>query len=145
MTEDRPTQHTPETFAAWLREMLERRGYTERGAQGRFAKDSGMPGGNLSRLLRASPGQPDIRTLEPIARTLNVPLLEVLVRASVLQQSDIDALSGARLDHAPITTERAAAELGITSTEGVQTFERMVNGLRATEPDSSTTRDRASG
>lgn len=128
--------------------MMDRRGYTERGAQGRFARDAGMPGGNLSRLLRGIGGTPDISTLQPVAETLNVPLIEVLVRASVLTQEDVDALNGPKVDPAPITTERAATELGITSTEGVQAFGRMVNGLRATEPpapNTSTTRDRASG
>ncbi|MET9468518.1 helix-turn-helix domain-containing protein [Streptomyces sp. NPDC006544] len=148
MTQDRPIQHTPATFAAWLRTMMERRGYTGVGSQGRFAKDVGMPGGNLSRILRGVGGPPDIRTLEPIAKALNIPLIEVLVRASVLHQSDLDDIHEARLDPTPISTERAAEELGITSPEGRQTFERMVQGLRLIEAsgsDTSTPRDRASG
>ncbi|PJN19295.1 transcriptional regulator [Streptomyces sp. CB02120-2] len=129
--------------------MMERRGYGERGGQGRFARDAGVASGNLSRLLRGVTGSPDIaNTLQPIAETLNVPLIEVLVRASVLSQKDVDDLTHSRADHAPITIERAAADLGITSPEGVQTFGRMVDGLKATEPpapDTSTTRDRTSG
>ncbi|MFD8948962.1 helix-turn-helix domain-containing protein [Streptomyces xanthophaeus] len=146
MTEDRYPEHTPDTFAAWLREAMERRGYAERGSQVRFARDAGMSENNLSRMLRGR-GTPDIRTLEPIATLLNIPLIEVLVRACVLKQSDVEALRDARLDPTPITTERAAAELGITSPEGITAFERTVRGLRATEPphDKNATNDRASG
>lgn len=107
-----------------------------------------MPEGNLSRVLRGLAGTPDIRTtLTPIAIALDIPLIEVLVRASVLTQDDIDALANARLEPMPITTERAAAELGIKSPEGVAMFDRTVRGLIATEPTptDSTTSDRASG
>ncbi|MFD6873247.1 MULTISPECIES: helix-turn-helix domain-containing protein [unclassified Streptomyces] len=148
MTEDRHA-HTPQTFATWLREMMARRGYVERGSQGRFARDAGMPEGNLSRVLRGLPGLPDIRTtLTPIALALDVPLIEVLVRASVLSEDDVAALTNARLEPMPITTERAAAELGIKSPEGVAMFDRTVRGLLATEPPTpanSTTSDRDSG
>ncbi|MGW3057713.1 helix-turn-helix domain-containing protein [Streptomyces goshikiensis] len=146
MTEDRASEHTPEAFAAWLRAVMERRGYAERGGQGRFARDAGVSENNLSRILRAL-GTPDVRTLEPIAVFLNVPLIEVLVRACVLKPSDVAALNHARLDPKPITTERAAAELGITSAEGISAFERTVRGLRATEPSSpeNPQNNRASG
>ncbi|MER6196734.1 helix-turn-helix transcriptional regulator [Streptomyces sp. NPDC001586] len=146
MTEDRDSEHTPQTFAAWLREVMERRGYAERGGQGRFARDAGVSENNISRIMRFK-GTPDVRTLEPIANFLNVPLIEVLVRACVLKPSDVEALHNARLDPQPITTERAAAELGITSPEGVTAFERTVRGLRATEPPPAENHqnDRASG
>ncbi|MFF7295341.1 helix-turn-helix domain-containing protein [Streptomyces sp. NPDC008265] len=123
--------HTPETFAAWLRTMMERRGYTGVGAQRRFAKDSGLSQATLSRTLRAE-GAPDVRTLETLSQALRVPLPELLVRAGVIQQHDLDALRHVAPE--PLTTEQAAAELGITSPEGIAAFDRTVRGLRATEP-----------
>lgn len=111
--------------------MLTRRGFTERGAQKRFAKHAKITEPTLSRLLRAS-GKPDITTLESLATALQVPLSELLVRAGVVKQADIDALR--RVDPQPLTTQAAAVEFGITSPEGVATFERTVKGLQATEP-----------
>ncbi|MFK0233759.1 helix-turn-helix domain-containing protein [Streptomyces vinaceus] len=141
MTQD--PEHTSESFVAWLREMLERRGYTERGAQRRFAKDAGMSEPTLSRLLRGG-GVPDVKTLESLSKALRVPLPELLVRAGVIQQQDLDALRHVAPE--PLTTEQAAAELGITSPEGIAAFDRTVRGLRATEPTqpNSTTRPRSS-
>jgi transcriptional regulator with XRE-family HTH domain len=132
MTQDAPSQHTPETFAAWLREMMTRRGYPERGGQKQFAKDAGLSAPTVSRLLRAD-GLPDTRTLEALAVALRVGLPEILVRAGVVKQEDLAALRPVTPN--PITSREAAAELGITSPEGIDAFERMVNGLRAVEPD----------
>ncbi|MFD9600235.1 helix-turn-helix domain-containing protein [Streptomyces sp. NPDC059970] len=125
-----PTQHTPETFAAWMREMMVRRGYPERGGQRKFAADAGVSAPTVSRLLRAE-GLPDTRTLQALAELLLVPLPEMLVRAGVVKQEDLARLRP--VDPSPISPREAAAELGITSPEGIEAFERMVNGLRAIE------------
>ncbi|MFD3911237.1 helix-turn-helix domain-containing protein [Streptomyces sp. NPDC058603] len=132
MTQDASPQHTPETFAAWLREMMIRRGYPERGGQKKFAQDAGLSAPTVSRLLRAD-GLPDTRTLEALAVALRVGLPEILVRAGVVKQEDLAALRPVTPN--PITSREAAAELGITSPEGVEAFERMVSGLRAVETD----------
>ncbi|MEU5557401.1 helix-turn-helix transcriptional regulator [Streptomyces globisporus] len=132
MTQDAPIQHTPETFAAWLRETMIRRGYPERGGQKKFAQDSGISAATVSRLLRAD-GLPDTRTLEALAAALGIGLPEMLVRAGVVKQEDLANLRP--ITPNPITSREAAAELGITSPEGIEAFERMVNGLRAVETD----------
>ncbi|MGW1770671.1 helix-turn-helix domain-containing protein [Streptomyces sp. NPDC002104] len=138
MTQD--AVHTPATFAAWLREQLRLRGYPDHGGQKKFSTDSGISTPTVSRLLRGE-GLPDIRTLGTLAEALRVPLGEILVRAGVLTPDDLAAASRP-LDPAGITPAQAAAELGITSQSGIETFERMVDGLRATEP---TQRRTASG
>ncbi|WP_404959063.1 helix-turn-helix domain-containing protein [Streptomyces sp. 147326] len=135
-----PPVHNQETFVAWLKAMLERRGYAGIGSQRRFAKDSGLSQATLSRALQRS-GTPNVQTLETLSQALRVPLPELLVRAGVIRQQDLDALR--RVAPEPLTTEQAAAELGITSPDGVAAFDRTVRGLRATEPnqpDSTTTR-----
>ncbi|MFD3829699.1 helix-turn-helix domain-containing protein [Streptomyces sp. NPDC058621] len=131
MTQD--GAHTPKTFAAWLRDQLRRRNYPERGGQKQFSTDSGISPATVSRLMRAE-GEPDLRTLSALAESLNVPLGEILVRAGVLTSQDL-AAAARPIDPAGITSAQAAAELGITSDRGVETFERMVDGLRATEPN----------
>ncbi|MFF9507322.1 helix-turn-helix domain-containing protein [Streptomyces sp. NPDC014724] len=130
MTQDAPQQHTPETFAAWLRETMLRRGYPERGGQKKFAQDAGISAPTVSRLLRAD-GLPDTRTLERLAEVLRVPLPEILVRAGVVKEDDLAKLRP--INPNPISPRQAAAELGITSPEGIEAFERMVSGLRAIE------------
>ncbi|MFE3905466.1 helix-turn-helix domain-containing protein [Streptomyces sp. NPDC059153] len=130
MTQEMPQQHTPETFAAWLRETMLRRGYPERGGQKKFAQDAGISAPTVSRLLRAD-GLPDTRTLERLAEVLRVPLPEILVRAGVVKEEDLAKLRP--INPNPISPRQAAAELGITSPEGIEAFERMVSGLRAIE------------
>ncbi|MGD3111772.1 helix-turn-helix domain-containing protein [Streptomyces sp. YGL11-2] len=139
MTSD-AAQHTPQTFAAWLKEQLRVRGYPDRGGQKKFATDSGISPATVSRLFRGD-GLPDLRTLNALSECLRVPLGEVLVRAGVLSPDDLAAAAARPINPASITPKQAANELGITSPEGVGTFERMVNGLRATEPGDT----RASG
>ncbi|MFI0739315.1 helix-turn-helix domain-containing protein [Streptomyces sp. NPDC021100] len=134
MTLDAPSDHTSETFAAWLREQLRRRGYADRGGQTRFAADAGLSQPTVSRLLRGD-GLPDLRTFGALSEALDVPLAEILVRAGVLSPDELAAAARRPIGPATITPQQAAQELGITSDEGVRTFERMVAGLRVTEPD----------
>ncbi|WP_406013018.1 helix-turn-helix transcriptional regulator [Streptomyces sp. NBC_00984] len=131
MTQDAPKRHTPETFAAWLREMMTRLGYPDRG-QKKFAQDAGLSAATVSRLLRAD-GTPETDTLETLAVALRVGLPELLIRAGVVREEDLANLRP--INPKPITSREAAAELGITSPEGIDAFERMVNGLRAVETD----------
>ncbi|MEU7046071.1 helix-turn-helix transcriptional regulator [Streptomyces varsoviensis] len=139
MTQDAPTPHTPATFALWLKEQMRLRRYPDRGGQARLAADAGISTATVSRLLRAE-GLPDLRTLTALAEVLHKPLGEILVRAAVLSPDDLDA-AARPIPPAPITPRQAAAELGITSPEGITAFERMVNGIRATEPDERRARE----
>ncbi|MCM2420276.1 helix-turn-helix transcriptional regulator [Streptomyces sp. RKAG293] len=134
MTQDGPkAPHTPQSFAAWLRDRLLKRGYPERGGQQRFAKESGISPATVSRLLRAE-GLPDVRTLGLLAEALRVPLGEILVRAGVATPEDL-AAAARPINPNPITAAQAAAELGITDPQSVAAFETMVAALRATRPD----------
>ncbi|MFF5495730.1 helix-turn-helix domain-containing protein [Streptomyces aquilus] len=123
---------TPEEFAAWLREQLERRGYDLRprgGGQTRFAADSGIGQASISRMLRAQ-GVPETRVLETLADTLDLPLAEVLVAAGILTRDVLQAIrqQGPRTD--PLTPEAAAEELGITDPQKVELFVSMTETLR---------------
>ncbi|MFF2922760.1 helix-turn-helix domain-containing protein [Streptomyces celluloflavus] len=125
--------HTPQTFAAWLRDQLLTRGYPEHGGQRKFAKDSGISPATVSRLLRAD-GLPDLRTLHLLAEALGVPLGEILVRAGVATPEQL-AAAARPISPDPITPKQAAAELGITDPQSVQAFETMVGALRANRTD----------
>ncbi|MDN3056211.1 helix-turn-helix transcriptional regulator [Streptomyces sp. SRF1] len=128
-----PSPHTPQTFAAWLRDQLLSRGYPEHGGQKRFARDSGISPATVSRLLRAE-GLPDLKTLNALSEALSIPLGEVLVRAAVATPEDLAAASRP-LSPDPITPEQAAAELGITDPQAVAAFVAMVSALRASRHD----------
>lgn len=132
MTQD-PSPHTPQTFAAWLRDQLLTRGYPEHGGQKRFARDSGVSPATVSRLLRAD-GLPDLRTLNSLSEALSIPLGEILVRAGVAAPEDL-AAAARPLSPEPITPEQAAAELGITDPQAVAAFVAMVSALRAPRQD----------
>ncbi|MEU1674064.1 helix-turn-helix domain-containing protein [Streptomyces roseifaciens] len=131
MAPDTPA-HTPKTFANWLKEQLIRRGYPDRGGQKKFATDSGISQSTVSRLLRAD-GEPALDTLHALSEALGVSLGELMKRAGVLTDEDL-AAAARPMNPASITPEEAARELGITSEPGIETFTRMVTGLRATEP-----------
>ncbi|MFF0630354.1 helix-turn-helix domain-containing protein [Streptomyces sp. NPDC004296] len=135
---DTPSEpkHTPETFAAWLRSQLARRGYPERGGQREFAKHSGISTATVSRLLRAD-GLPDVRTLQALSEALRIPLGELLVRAGVASREDL-AAAARPVTPEPISPEQAAAELGITSPEAVAAFVAMVTALRPQEGNQRT-------
>ncbi|WKU46000.1 helix-turn-helix transcriptional regulator [Streptomyces sp. VNUA116] len=133
MKPDTPATHTPATFAVWLKEQLRRRGYPEHGAQKKFAAVSGISTATMSRLFRAD-GIPALDTLTALSEALDVPYGELLVRAGVLTPEELAEAANRPVHPEAISPEQAARELGITSPEGVETFKRMVNGLRATEP-----------
>lgn len=123
---------TPQEFAAWLRDQLERRGYDLRprgGGQTRFATDSGIGQASISRMLRGQ-GVPETRVLETLADTLDLPLAEVLVAAGILTRDVLHAIrqQGPRTD--PLTPEAAAEELGITDPQKVELFVSMTETLR---------------
>ncbi|WP_097990304.1 helix-turn-helix domain-containing protein [Streptomyces sp. f51] len=123
---------TPEEFAAWLRDQLERRGYDLRprgGGQTRFAADSGIGQASVSRMLRGQ-GAPETRVLETLAVTLELPLAEVLVAAGILTRDVLQAIRQQTPRTDPLTPETAAAELGITDPQGIELFVSFTETLR---------------
>ncbi|OII60890.1 transcriptional regulator [Streptomyces sp. CC53] len=128
----RNNRATPEDFATWLRGQLERRGYDLRprgGGQTRFAADSGIAQSSVSRMLRGQ-GAPETRVLETLAKTLDVPLAEVLVAAGILTPDVLLAIRYQTPRTNPLTPEAAAEELGITDPQKVALFVSMTETLR---------------
>ncbi|MFJ9892689.1 XRE family transcriptional regulator [Streptomyces sp. NPDC091280] len=128
---------TPEQFAAWLRRQLEERGYDLKprgGGQTRFAADSGLGGGTVSRMLRGQ-AVTETRTLQTLAAALRLPLAEVLVAAGVLSARELhDVRNPTRTD--PLTPETAADELGITDPQSRRVFVNMTETLREQRAES---------
>ncbi|WP_405561882.1 helix-turn-helix domain-containing protein [Streptomyces sp. NBC_01180] len=124
------------TFGSWLHTELQRKGYDlglRGGGRTRFAADSGISPSTVGRLLR-NEGATDTRVLAAIAETLGYPLGTVLVRAGILTEADLDAISERRdTTQPPITPEQAADELGITDPQARRVYLATVAALR--DPD----------
>ncbi|MCX5362916.1 helix-turn-helix transcriptional regulator [Streptomyces sp. NBC_00124] len=125
-------------FGRWLRQQLESRGYDLRirgGGQGKFAEDSGIGRATISRILSGQ-GATDTRVLAQLAAALHIPLGEVLVRAGILDPSELRAVQeppapGERR----ITPEQAAEELGLTDEHRRRLFVNMTQTLQRTAPE----------
>lgn len=125
-------------FGLWLRQQLESRGYDLRmrgGGQGKFAEDSGIGRATISRILSGQ-GATDTKVLAQLAASLHIPLGEVLVRAGILDPSELRAVQeppspGERR----ITAEQAAEELGLTDEHRRRLFVNMTQTLQRTPPE----------
>lgn len=123
-------------FGDWLRDQLTRRGYDlgiRGGGQSRFAEDSGIGRATISRILNGS-GATDTRVLALLADALHLPLGEVLVRAGILDESELRAVQAPDPGHRRITPEQAADELGIRDDQTRRLFVSMTETLQRTPP-----------
>lgn len=123
---------TGQSFAQWLREQLEARGYDlgiRGGGQTRFAADSGISRPTVSRLLSGTAGH-DVRSMQLLAEALRVPLGEILVRAGILDATELAAVATPEPGARRITPEQAADELGIKDEQARALFVSMTHTLQ---------------
>ncbi|MGW9041217.1 helix-turn-helix domain-containing protein [Streptomyces lydicus] len=128
------TNQAAQQFADWLRDQLTRRGYDLRpkgGGQTRFAKDSGIGGATISRILSGQ-GATDTAVLAKLASSLHLPLGEVLVRAGILDETELRAVQHPTPGARRITPEQAARELGIEDDQQRRLFISMTETLQRT-------------
>ncbi|WHM36285.1 helix-turn-helix transcriptional regulator [Streptomyces sp. BPTC-684] len=133
---ERTTRATPHQFAAWLHDQLTRRGYDLRprgGGQTRFADDSRIGRATISRILSGQ-GATDTRILALLSEALRLPLGEVLVRAGILDESELRAVQDPTPGSRRITPEQAADELGIDDGQSRRLFISMTETLQRTPP-----------
>ena len=101
-----------EQFGAYVRNAARQAGYNldgpRSGGMTQLAKDSGVSQAAASRMLS---GQviPEAKNLEPLARALNVPVLDILTRAGIVS----DTVKAA-VHHVELTERGALAFLGVT-------------------------------
>lgn len=127
------SDHRAAAFAEWLHTQLTARGYDltgpRSGGKSAFATDSGISPSSVTRLLRGD-GVSDTRVLALLAAALQVPLGEVLVRAGVLEESELRAVQHPETGARRITPEQAADELGITDDQSRRLFVNMTQTLQ---------------
>lgn len=111
---------TLEEFAAWLEGLMRSKGYDidhpRGGGRSRIADDAGVHRAAVTRLLQRQ-SMPDLATMRGLARALDVPIREVLIRSGKLTEEDLPvAVSYARPGTGGsrrITLEEAADLLGV--------------------------------
>ncbi|WP_175409953.1 helix-turn-helix domain-containing protein [Streptomyces sp. TRM64462] len=112
-----------EQFAAWLEELIRRRGFDidspRGGGKSRLADEAGVHRAAITRLLQRQ-SMPDLETTRRLAHVLQVPVREMLIRSGRLTEEDLPLPSpaeGARPAGADgtrhLTLEEAAAGLGV--------------------------------
>ncbi|MEV8477839.1 helix-turn-helix transcriptional regulator [Streptomyces sp. NPDC051173] len=133
MTAD-ATPTRAEKFAALVAPAARRAGYTGRGATARLARDSGLPESTISRMLL---GQriPDPKSFEPLAKTLGMPVADLLVGAEIVSASTLHQIATTPVRSQPISPEEAADELGITNPVNREIFYGTIERLKRLEQE----------
>ncbi|MFD8216178.1 helix-turn-helix domain-containing protein [Streptomyces sp. NPDC059697] len=143
-------EQTRRAFGDWLRARLEERGYVlspRGGGQSRFAEDSGIGRSTVGRILNGQ-GATDIDVLEQLARSLNVPYGEVIVRAGIISAADlaqVRAPAPAAETGRYLTAEEAADGLGFTDEPDRSVFIGMTAALQRQRQARRGDADRAAG
>ncbi|MGW0560437.1 helix-turn-helix domain-containing protein [Streptomyces sp. NPDC003016] len=111
-----------EQFAAWIEELIRRRGFDidspRGGGKSRLADEAGVHRAAITRLLQRQ-SMPDLETTRRLAQVLDVSVREMLIRSGRLTEDDLplpQAVEGAAqpgVGERRLTLEEAAAGLGV--------------------------------
>ncbi|MFE7096984.1 XRE family transcriptional regulator [Streptomyces erythrochromogenes] len=120
-------------FADWVREQITQQGYDlsglRSGGRTRFAEDSGISPATVGRLVSTGDVK-DIKILTMLAEALHQPLGAVLVRAGLLDETELRAVQAPPPTNNPLTADEAADGLGIDDALDRELFRTMVETLR---------------
>ncbi|WP_256106885.1 helix-turn-helix transcriptional regulator [Streptomyces sp. ODS05-4] len=110
-----------EQFAAWIEDLIRRRGYDidspRGGGKSRLADEAGVHRAAITRLLQRQ-SMPDLETTRRLAHVLGVPVRDMLIRSGRLSEDDLplpaagDGAAGPAAAQR-LTLEEAAAGLGV--------------------------------
>ncbi|MFE3827317.1 helix-turn-helix domain-containing protein [Streptomyces sp. NPDC059092] len=112
-------------FAAWVEELIRRRGFDidspRGGGKSRLADEAGVHRAAITRLLHRQ-SMPDLETTRRLARVLGVPVRDMLIRSGRLTESDLplpdarqlsDGAGAGPYEVRRLTIEEAAIGLGV--------------------------------
>lgn len=92
-----PTGTDIERFAAWVEELMRGRGYDidspRGGGKSKLAEDAGVHRAAVTRLLQRQ-SMPDLDTMRGLARALDIPIREILIRSGKLTEEDLPQVVG---------------------------------------------------
>ncbi|MBT2409544.1 helix-turn-helix transcriptional regulator [Streptomyces sp. ISL-12] len=110
-----------EAFTAWIEEVIRRRGYDidspRGGGKSRLADEAGVHRAAITRLLQGQ-SMPDLETMRRLARVLDIPVREMLIRSGRLTEEELPLPSSQDAPDRPgggerLTLEEAATALGV--------------------------------
>lgn len=111
-----------EQFAAWIEELIRRRGFDidspRGGGKSRLADEAGVHRAAITRLLQRQ-SMPDLETTRRLAHVLGVPVRDMLIRSGRLTEDDLPLPQTAEAqpqgagEGRRLTLEEAAAGLGV--------------------------------
>ncbi|AXI78050.1 helix-turn-helix domain-containing protein [Peterkaempfera bronchialis] len=86
------TAHELDAFAAWVEDLMRRRGYDidnpRGGGKSRIADEAGVHRAAVTRLLQRQ-SMPDLETTRRLARVLGVPVRDMLIRSGRLTAEEL--------------------------------------------------------
>ncbi|MER7725504.1 helix-turn-helix transcriptional regulator [Streptomyces sp. NPDC096323] len=131
-----------EQFAAWIEDVIRRRGYDidspRGGGKSRLADEAGVHRAAITRLLQRQ-SMPDLETMRRLGHVLGVPVREMLIRSGRLTEDELpmppapDGLDRQNAGAERITLEEAAAALGVPA-EQREMFMRVAGQFLPAEP-----------
>lgn len=142
------------TFAAWVEDLMRARGYDidspRGGGKSRIADEAGVHRAAVTRLLQRQ-SMPDLETTRRLARALDVPVREMLIRSGRLTAEELadphdyltTAAPGPERGHR-ITPEEVAELLGVPA-DRREVFVRVVEQFLPGEPGAASGRGASTG
>ncbi|MFS0696585.1 helix-turn-helix transcriptional regulator [Streptomyces nitrosporeus] len=128
-------------FAAWIEELVRRRGFDidspRGGGKSRLADEAGVHRAAITRLLQRQ-SMPDLETMRRLAQVLQVPVRDMLIRSGRLSEEDLPLPSAPSAGHAAadgrrLTLEEAADGLGVSADQR-EMFIRIAGQFLPGEP-----------
>lgn len=125
-------------FAAWVEELMRRRGYDidspRGGGKSKLADDAGVHRAGVSRLLQRQ-SMPDLETMRRLAVVLDVPLRDMLIRSGRLTEDDLPLSGNQRFDGAAAESRMSPEEAAWRMEVPVEQRELFVRVVRQFLPE----------
>jgi transcriptional regulator with XRE-family HTH domain len=136
MTDATPTRK--QQFGAAVRAAAERAGYTERGRNARFSRDTGMTESSVSRMFNGE-AIPEPRFFQAIADAVNVRAAMLFVEAGLMKPESLQSLSETDRSQvlSSLTVDEAADRFGIRDEVSRQMLYATIERLKRLEHDAS--------
>ncbi|GGO52903.1 MULTISPECIES: helix-turn-helix domain-containing protein [Streptomyces] len=129
-------------FAAWVEELMRRRGYDidspRGGGKSKLADDAGVHRAGVSRLLQRQ-SMPDLETMRRLAVVLDVSLRDMLIRSGRLTEDDLPLSGNRRYEDTAAESRMSPEEAAWRMEVPVEQRELFVRVVRQFLPEGGST------
>ncbi|MFD9075890.1 helix-turn-helix domain-containing protein [Streptomyces lasiicapitis] len=129
-------------FAAWVEELMRRRGYDidspRGGGKSKLADDAGVHRAGVSRLLQRQ-SMPDLETMRRLAVVLDVSLRDMLIRSGRLTEDDLPLSGNRRYEGTAAESRMSPEEAAWRMEVPVEQRELFVRVVRQFLPEGGST------